>query len=184
MQFLTRNNINGKKTVCYLHCSLCRACKSGCNIRINLKSVYNNIDIMLDILVKFNFFRKFIHVAINTNSYIAHLNSLFKYLGMLTLSSSYNRCQHLNSCAFRQCHDTVHNFINALLSDFLTAVRAVRNTDSCIKQSEIIINFSNGTNGRTWVTVIGFLVNTNRRRQAFNLLHIRLLHLSQELPCI
>ena len=74
--------------------------------------------------------------------------------------------------------EVIHHLIDALFLDLLAAVRAMRNADSRIQQTEIVINLCYCSDSRTRVTVRRFLINRNRRRKSFDLFHIRLLHLS------
>ena len=60
--------------------------------------------------------------------------------------------------------DAVDYLVERLLFYFLAAYRTVRNADSCIKKSEIVVNLSNCTNCRTWILACCFLINRNCRR--------------------
>ncbi len=88
------------------------------------------------------------------------------------------------SSSFRHCHDLFYHLINCLLFDLFATLRTVRNSDSCIHKSEIIIDFRYGSYCGTWISVRRFLVNGNCRRKSLNAFYIRFFHLSQELSCI
>ena len=139
---------------------------------------------MLDILIQLDFLGKFIKIAINLHPYIATFLCLFQKFCVGTLTTADNRCQQLQFRPLRQCHNMVYHLIDSLLLDLFAAFRAVRNTDTCIQQSEIIINFCNSSHGRTWVSVGRFLVNRDCRRKSLDRFHIRFFHLSQELSRI
>ena len=92
-------------------------------------------------------------------------------------------CQEFStmSQAFNAMTDTIDHLINGLLADLPSTLRAVRNTDTRIEQTEIIIDLRHRPYRRTRVVVGRFLVDGYRRRQSLDLLHIRLFHLSQKL---
>ena len=66
-----------------------------------------------------------------------------KLLYMLALPPADYRSEKLNFCALRKLHNFVNNLVNTLLIYFTVADRTVRNTYSCIKKSQIIVNFRN-----------------------------------------
>ena len=70
------------------------------------------------------------------------------------------------------------NLIHTLLVDLSAAFGTVWCADPCIEQTEIIIDLRHCSHRRSWITVGGFLINGNGRRQSFNTLNVRLLHLS------
>ena len=58
------------------------------------------------------------------------------------------------------------------------------NPDSCVEQTQIIINLRYRTDGGTRVMACGFLVNGDGRRKSLDEVYILLFHLPQKLPCI
>ena len=67
---------------------------------------------------------------------------------------------------------------NGLFGNGTSTFRTVRNPNTCIQQTEVIINLSYSTHGRTWITVGRFLINGNGWWETFDTLYIRLFHLS------
>ena len=103
---------------------------------------------------------------------------------MLSLAPPDNRSQKLDLGPLRHLHDMVHHLVNGLLVYLLAALGTVRDSHPGIQKPHIIINLSHGAHRGTGVPVRGLLVYGNGRRQPFYALHIRLLHLSQELAGI
>ena len=103
---------------------------------------------------------------------------------VLPLSSPDDRRQQLDLRPLRQSHQRVHDLIHRLLLNDLAAFRAVRNPHPGVEQTEIVIDLRHRSHGGTRVPVGGFLVNGNGRGQSLNVVHVRLLHLSQELSRI
>ena len=152
--------------------------QSAFDSRLHNQTVNDDFDIMLDILIQLDILRQLIQIAVNADSHIAASRRAFQHLLMPSLSSAHNGRKQLQPRSFRKCHDLIHHLIDALFLDLLAAVRAMRNADSRIQQTEIVINLCYCSDSRTRVTVRRFLINRNRRRKSFDLFHIRLLHLS------
>ena len=53
--------------------------------------------------------------------------------------------------------------------------------DACEEQAQVVIDLGHGADGRSRVARCALLVDRDRRRQAVNLVDVRLLHLAQEL---
>ena len=123
-------------------------------------------------------------MTIYHNADISAFLCLCKNLCMLPFSSSYYRCQKLNLRPFRQCHKFIYHLIHRLFFDFFPTLWTMRNPNSCIKQTEIIINLRYCSYRRTRITVCRFLVNGNRRRKSLYTFHIWFFHLSQKHSCI
>jgi hypothetical protein len=103
---------------------------------------------------------------------------------MLALSSAHHRCQQLQLRPLGQLHNAVYNLVDGLFFDFLAAFRAMGNPDSCVEQTQIIINLRYRTDGGTRVMARCFLVDGDGRRKPLDEVYIRLFHLPQKLPCI
>ena len=98
--------------------------------------------------------------------------------GVLALLPANDRRQHHNFRAFRQGHYLIYNLVYGLLLNLLSAHRAMRDPDSGIQKPEIIIDLRYGADCGSRVFRGGFLINGNSRRQAFDVVHIRLFHLA------
>ena len=108
---------------------------------------------MLDILVQFDLFGKLIQVSIDQDTDVAASLCLIQKLRMRSLSSSDHRCKKLELCTLRQRHDVIHHLVYCLLFNLLTALRTVRDSDSCVQQTKIIINLRHSSYGRTRISV-------------------------------
>ena len=100
---------------------------------------------------------------------------------MLTLAPPHQRRHHHKAASLRQLQHLVDYLLHALLLDELAAFRAVRFTCACEQKTQVIVYFRDRTYGRTRIAARGLLVDGNCRAQAFDVVHIRLVHLSQEL---
>ena len=121
------------------------------------------------------------HLTVDKHTHIACTPHIVEHTHMLTLAPPHQRRHHHKTASLRQLQHPVDNLLHALLLNELAALRAVRFTGACEKQTQIIVNFRNSTYGRTRIAARGLLVDGNRRAQALDVVHIRLVHLSQEL---
>ena len=139
---------------------------------------------MLDIFFQFDLFRQFIDTAVNLRTDKAAPSGLLQYPGMFSLTPLDHRRQQLDLRPLRQLHNLVHHLIHRLLPDLPAALWTVRNADSGIEQTKIVIDLRHRPHRGTGIAVGGLLIDGNGGRETFNAFHIRLLHLAQELPRI
>ena len=148
------------------------------------QTVYHDFNAMLFIFFQFDFFGKVIQNSIHAHTHIAALFCILQQLDMLALSAAHHGCQQLQLRPLRQLHNAVYNLVDGLFFDFLAAFRAMGNPDSCVEQTQIIINLRYRTDGGTGVMARCFLVDGDGRRKPLDEVYIRLFHLPQKLPCI
>ena len=148
------------------------------------QTVHYNLYIMLDIFIQLDFFAEFVQISVNLYTHITTFSSLLQKFGMGSFSPSYHRCQKLNFRSFRQPHNMIYHLVYSLFPNFPPALGTMGNPHTGVEKSKIIVDFRNRSHGRTRISVGRFLVNGNGRRKSLNTLHIRLLHLPQELSGI
>ena len=76
------------------------------------------------------------------------------------------------------------NLLGGLLDDRLPALRAMRDRNRTIEDSEVVVYLGDGRDNRARVAARRALLDGNRRREPFYLLDVRLLHPVEELPRI
>ena len=151
---------------------------------LQYQAVHHQFNGVLLVLFRLNFLCQIIEDAIHPDTGKSLLPGIFKYLLMLTLFSPDDGRQHNKPGSFPQGFNPVHNLINGLPVDLLSAFGAMGNTHSRPQQAKIIINFRHGAHGRPGILGSGLLVNRDRRRKTVNGIHIRFVHLTQKLPGI
>ncbi len=108
---------------------------------------------MLDVFIKLDLFRQFIHAAIDTHPDITASLGTLQYFCMLALTASDHGSQQLDLRAFSHVHDLIHHLIHSLLGDLSATLRAVGNTDPRIQQTEIVVDLCYRTYSGTRITV-------------------------------
>ena len=145
------------------------------------QTIHDDLDVVFFIFIQGDILGQLIQIAVHPHAHIAALPCLLKQLHVLALASPHHRRQQLDLRPLRQLHDLIRHLIHTLLADLPAAFRAVGNADPGIQQTEIIVNLCHRAHGRTGVAVRGLLINGNGRGKPFDALHVRLLHLPQEL---
>ena len=121
------------------------------------------------------------HLTIDKHTHIACTPHIVEHTHMLALAPPHQRCHHHKAASLRQLQHLVDYLLHALLLNELAAFRAVRFTCACEQKTQVIVYFRDRTYGRTRIAACCLLVNGNCRAQAFDVVHIRLVHLSQKL---
>ena len=103
---------------------------------------------------------------------------------MHTLFSPYNRSKKLHLRPLLLLHEEVYHFVHGLLLNLSSTLRTMGHSHSGKEKTHIVVDFRDGSHCGTRVSVCRFLVNGNRGRKSLYELHIRLFHLSEELPCV
>ena len=99
------------------------------NARLYDETVHDDLDIVLDILVKFDLLRQLVHAAVDHHADISALPCLLEDLLVPPFSSPHDRGEQLDPAPFRKRHDPVDHLIHGLLFDHAPAVRTVRDPD-------------------------------------------------------
>ena len=80
-----------------------------------------------------------------------------------------------------RCFDRVHDLLDALLLNHAPALGTMRLTDAREEQTQVVVDFRHRADGRARIVADALLVNRNRGRQSFDLIHVGLFHLPEEL---
>ena len=126
------HGIHNCQSICQIQHGLKRIGKSLLDSRLHNQTVYNNGNVVLNILIQSDLLGKLIHIPINLCPYIAAASSLIQKLGMGSLASADYRGKKLDLGALRQLHDLIHHLVYRLLGNYLPALRAVWNSHAGI----------------------------------------------------
>ena len=139
---------------------------------------------MLLILFQQDFLTGIPHFTVNPQTGIALLADMLQKLLVLPLLAPDSLGHHQELRPLRQQQKLVQHLVDGLLIDRLATFRAVGMPHPGKQQTEIIVNFRHCPHRRTGIAAGGLLVNGNRRGKPLYIVHIRLVHLPQELPGI
>ena len=110
--------------------------------------------------------------------------NLGENLPVLAFLPPNNRGAHLDPCPFRTGQDRIDNLRSVLTADDIAADPAVRRAGAGKQHTAIVVNLRRGRYGRTRIARGAPLFDGDGRRQALNVLDLRLLHLLQKLAGI
>ena len=139
---------------------------------------------MFDVFIQRNLFAQLILVAVDADAHIAAPLCLFEHLLVSALLASHHGRQNLHTGLLRQGKQLIHHLVYGLALHLPPAVRAVRDTDARVQETQVVVDFGHGAHGGTRIPVRALLVNRNRGGESFYALHLRLLHLAEELSRI
>ena len=76
----------------------------------------------------------------------------------------------------------VHHLADGLRSQVHAVLGAARNAGARIQQAQVVVDLGHRAHGGARIVGGGLLLDRDRRRQAFDAVHVRLVHHRQELP--
>ena len=158
--------------------------QTAANALFQHQTVHHQFDGVLFVLLRLDLFRQIIHNAVHPDTGKALLPGILKDLQVLALLPPDHGREDDKTGTLPQFLHPIHDLIDGLAADLLTALGAVRNAHPCPKQTQVVIDFRNRAHGGAGILGGGFLVDGNGGRQAVNGVHVRLFHLSQKLPGI
>ena len=108
----------------------------------------------------------------------------FKEFAVVTLSASYHRSHDEDFAAAIVCCHHVDDLLFCVFHHLLASCVTVGFACSGEEQTQVVVDFSRCTYGRTGILVGSLLFNADNGRQTCYLIHVRSLHASQEVTGI
>ena len=123
-----------------------------------------------------------VHLAVHRHAREALVADVVEHVTVLALAVAHHGGQHQEPCALGHGQHPVGDLLHALPGDLHPAHRAVRRADARIQHAQVVVDLGDGGHGRPRVAAGGLLVDRDGRRQAVDVVDVRLVHLPQELP--
>ena len=146
--------------------------------------IHHDLHRMFFVLFQGDVLVQVVEVPVDPHTHIAGPAGSFQFLLLGAFATPHHRGQHHEPGARRPLEHLIHHLVHRLLADHPPADRAMRDADAGIHQTQIVVDLGDGTHSGTGVVAGGLLVDADGRRQAGDLIHIRLFHLAQEHPGI
>ncbi len=105
-------------------------------------------------------------------------------LAVLPLAAPHERGEQRHPFPGGPLEHGVGDLLHALALHHVPAVRAVLDPEPGEQQPQVVVDLGDGPDGGPGVAAGCLLVDGDGRRQTFDLIHVRLVHLAQELPGI
>ena len=176
------NDIRNHQTSRQRRRGLHRIRNASAGVRTDDNTVNNDLDVVLFRLCQLKLFGQVVNLAVHAHADIALLAGVLEHLNMLALLAADDRRKQLHARLFFKRHQPVNDLVDGLLVDLLAAFRAVRRTDARPQQAHVVVDLGDRADRRTRVLRGGLLVDGDGGRQTVNVVHVRLVHLAEELP--
>ena len=150
------------------------------NTVLNDDAVDNHLDGVLVLLGELGRVRELYGFAVHAGTRVALGEQVLEEVHKLALTCADDGRENLQAGAFGVLLQDVHDLLRGLLGDFLTAFGAVRVADARPEQTHVVVDFGDGTDGRTRVLRGGLLVDGHRRRETLDEVYVGLIDLAQE----
>ena len=122
------------------------------------------------------------HLAVDPDPNESFLTDRKELFFILPLPALDDRRQNLNLLPLWEMEDGVDHLLDRLRRDLFAALITERPADPGKKKAEIIVDFSDGSDGRAGVLAGGFLLDGDGRGEPFDRVDVGLVHLLQKLP--
>ena len=143
--------------------------------------VHHDRDVVLVLLVEDDLLLEQAQLAVDLHAREALGAQLLELLAVLALAPAHDRRQDHEPRALLHGHDLVDDLLGRLRGDRPAAVEAVRLADPRPQQAQVVVDLRDRADRRPRVARRRLLVDRDRRRQALDRVHVRLVHLPQEL---
>ena len=150
-------------------------------VRSHHEPVDHDGDVVLELLVEDDLLLEPAQLAVDLHAREALGAQLVEQLAVLALAPAHDRRQHHELGALGQHHHLVDDLLGRLRLDRAAAVEAVRVADTRPQQPQVVVDLGDRSHRRARVPRRGLLVDRDRRRQPLDRVHVRLVHLAQEL---
>ena len=146
------------------------------------QAIHHHLDVVGVVLVELNVVGKFTHLAIDPYPGKALGHQAGQQLDVGALLAANHRGEKLVTGPLRQGEDLIDHLVDGLGPDRAVALGAVGLACSAKQETQIVLDLRDRSHRGTRVMAGGFLVNRDRRREALDRIHIRLVDLAEELP--
>ena len=119
--------------------------------------------------------------AVDTRAHEALLADVLQQFAVFALPALHQRRNQHPAAFRREGEDAVHHLAHGLRVQLDAVFRAARNADAGEEQAQVVVDFGDGADGGTRVMRGGFLLDGDGGREAFDVIHIGLVHDGEKL---
>ena len=117
----------------------------------HLKAVDDHLDGVLLLQLQLRRIRKIADFAVDPRADVALAGEVFQGFGVLAFTLFNNGRQQHQAQAFRLREDVIDHLADGLRRQRHVVIRTARFTDAGVQQTQVVVNFGNGTHRRTGV---------------------------------
>ncbi len=148
---------------------------------LHRQPVDDDLDVVLLLLLQRRWVGQRVHDPVDADPGVTLGGQLREQVDVLALAAPDDGREHLEPGALLQVEHLVHDLLRRLPADRRTAGRAVRLAGARVEQPEVVVDLGDGADRGTGVPARGLLVDGHRGGEALDEVHVRLVHLPQEL---
>ena len=150
----------------------------------NDEAVDDDLDCVLELLLQLGGVLEANHLIVDNRARVALGAKLINEVLVLALTAAHDRGEHLESRALIHRAHTVDDLLRCLRLNAGATLGAVRHARAGVEQTQVVVDLRDRADGRARVTRGRLLVDGDGGRQAFDEVHVGLVHLSEELARI
>ncbi|MGY3445679.1 hypothetical protein ACVW17_005680 [Bradyrhizobium sp. USDA 4473] len=173
-----------RKTLGELQCGLKTFREALGEVGAHHDAVDHDVDVVREFLVEARVFRQLVEGAVDLDTLKALLEIFGELLLVLALAAAHDRRQQIEAGALGERQHAVDHLRDDLALDRQAGGGRIGHADARPQQAHVVVDLGDGADGGARVLRGGLLLDRDRRRQAVDLVDIRLLHHLQELPRI
>ena len=143
--------------------------------------VDHHLDAVHLITVELHTVKNLFHLAVHTDIQIAFLPHLLEQFLIMPFTVTDQRSKQIRLLSPILIQDQLQRLLLGVLHHLLTAQVRISLSRPCIKQTEEVVNLGCRPDGRTRILVRRLLFDRDNRTQTGDLIHIRPLHIPQEI---
>ena len=147
-------------------------------------AVDHHVDVVGELLVERRHLADLVELAVDLDALVALLEELGELLAVLALAAAHHRRQQIEPRALGQRQDAVDHLADGLALDRQAGRGRIGHADARPEQPHVVVDLGDGADGRARVARGGLLLDRDRRREAVDLVDVRLLHHLEELARI
>ncbi len=151
------------------------------DVALHHQAVDHHVDVVGEFLVERLDVGDLVEGAVDLDALVALAQEVGEFLFVFALAAAHHRRQHVNARAVRQRQHAVDHLRHGLAFDRQAGGRRIGHADARPQQAHVIVDLGDGADGGARVLRGGLLLDRDRRRQAVDLVDVRLLHHLEEL---
>src|SRR5262249_1564380 len=144
------------------------------------QTINDHLDEMFATVIDAGRFGDVVRTAIDAHTHEAGAADFLPQRLVLLLAAPLDRCGQVQFRALGTLHDLLDDLVSSLRADRQAARGAVRLTESSEQDSQVVVDFRYGADGRARTLAGGLLLDADGWRQAADVLDLRFLHLAEK----
>ena len=148
---------------------------------VRLEPVDHRLDVVPRVALQLFDFLDALDLAVDARADEALALQVFEHRLVVALAAANHGREQLQLFAFMRAQDLLHDRLGRLRLHRLVTVGAVRDAGTGVEHAQVVDDLGQRADRRARAAPDGLLIDRDRRRQAVDALHVRLLHPAEEL---